>query len=141
MAFSGTISLPGIADALSANPGQTPLIFIGFGLVVIGLLFKVGAVPFHQWGALTFTRALPAPSPPSWPRPSRLPPSVRSCVFLYVAFGGARWDWQPAPVDHRDRNDAGGVDFWLSPRDRHQAHARLFIDRPGRLSFWSVLLR
>ena len=93
--FSGTISLPGIADALSANPGQTPLIFIGFGLVVIGLLFKVGAVPFHQWVPDVYQGS-----------PSAVTAFMAAAVkvaafgallrFLYVAFGGARWDWQPA---------------------------------------------
>ena len=93
--FSGTISLPGIADALTATPGQTGLVVAGFGLVVIALLFKVGAVPFHQWVPDVYQGS-----------PSAVTGFMAAAVkvaafgallrFLYVGFGGTRWDWQPA---------------------------------------------
>ena len=47
--YSGTLSLGGIADAIAAGSGQTSLALIGTGLVLVGVLFKVGAVPFHSW--------------------------------------------------------------------------------------------
>ena len=47
--YSGTVSLPGIAEALTAKPGQTTLVGIGIAMLLVGLLFKVAAVPFHQW--------------------------------------------------------------------------------------------
>jgi NADH-quinone oxidoreductase subunit N len=45
---TGTLALPGIADALAANPGDS-MALIGVALLAVGLLFKVGAVPFHSW--------------------------------------------------------------------------------------------
>jgi NADH-quinone oxidoreductase subunit N len=47
--YSGTLSLEGIADAIHANSGKASLALIGVGLVLVGLLFKVGAAPFHSW--------------------------------------------------------------------------------------------
>ncbi len=45
---TGTLSLPGIADALAASPDES-MALIGVALLAVGLLFKVGAVPFHSW--------------------------------------------------------------------------------------------
>ena len=47
--FSGTLSLVGIADAIAEGSGKMSLALIGTGLVSVGVLFKVGAVPFHSW--------------------------------------------------------------------------------------------
>ncbi len=53
--YAGTVSLDGIAEATRASveadgPGGTTLLaLVGAGLLGMGLLFKVGAVPFHSW--------------------------------------------------------------------------------------------
>jgi NADH-quinone oxidoreductase subunit N len=45
---TGTLSLPGIADKLAASTNNS-MALIGVALLSVGLLFKVGAVPFHSW--------------------------------------------------------------------------------------------
>jgi NADH-quinone oxidoreductase subunit N len=45
---TGTLLLPGIRDALAAHGGSS-MALIGVALLSVGLLFKVGAVPFHSW--------------------------------------------------------------------------------------------
>jgi NADH-quinone oxidoreductase subunit N len=45
---TGTLLLPGIRDALAAH-GDSSLALVGVALLSVGLLFKVGAVPFHSW--------------------------------------------------------------------------------------------
>jgi len=47
--FSGSVSLEAIATAASSNTANSTLLFAGIALVGLGLLFKVGAVPFHGW--------------------------------------------------------------------------------------------
>ncbi len=50
--ITGTINLGGIGQALSGDVDWTtkiPLLVVGAFLVLVGLLFKVGAVPFHSW--------------------------------------------------------------------------------------------
>src|SRR6201999_890785 len=41
--------LGGIADKVASGTGRTSLALIGIALLLVGLLFKVGAVPFHSW--------------------------------------------------------------------------------------------
>lgn len=45
---TGTLLLTGIRDALAAR-GDSSLALAGVALLSVGLLFKVGAVPFHSW--------------------------------------------------------------------------------------------
>ncbi|MGN6337511.1 NADH-quinone oxidoreductase subunit NuoN [Mycobacterium sp.] len=45
---TGTLLLSGIRDALVAH-GDTSMALVGVALLSVGLLFKVGAVPFHSW--------------------------------------------------------------------------------------------
>jgi NADH-quinone oxidoreductase subunit N len=44
---TGSLAIEGIAKGISAGPG--PLVKTALALTAIGLAFKVGAVPFHQW--------------------------------------------------------------------------------------------
>jgi NADH-quinone oxidoreductase subunit N len=48
---TGSIDLRGIASHLAAGRGDPvdPLILVGAALILIGLCFKVAAVPFHFW--------------------------------------------------------------------------------------------
>lgn len=92
--FSGTFSLGGIADALSANAADDGLVVIGVALLAVGLLFKVAAVPFHQWTPDVYQGA-----------PTPITAFMATCVkvaafgallrVMYVALGGVRWDWEP----------------------------------------------
>lgn len=46
---TGTVRLAGIADALAAETGAPTLALLGVAMLAVGLLFKVGAVPFQAW--------------------------------------------------------------------------------------------
>ena len=66
--FSGSVSLSAIASAAASNTSNSTLLLAGIALTGIGLLFKIGAVPFQGWkpdvyqGAPTPVRAMPANS-------------------------------------------------------------------------------
>ena len=47
--FSGSLRLSELAVAVPSTVGMDGLLLAGSVLVIIGLLFKVGAVPFHLW--------------------------------------------------------------------------------------------
>ena len=93
--YSGSVGLVEIAAATSAQPAMGPLLAIGMALVVAGLLFKVAAVPFHQWTPDVYQGAPTAVT-------GFMAATVKIAAFgallrvLYVGFGGMRWDWQPA---------------------------------------------
>lgn len=47
---TGTFDITGVKNYLIANPtGISPLFYGGILLLLVGLLFKVGAAPFHFW--------------------------------------------------------------------------------------------
>ncbi len=45
----GGSSYAHIADALSMGKGLSPLLFTGIALTIVGVAFKLGAVPAHAW--------------------------------------------------------------------------------------------
>jgi NADH-quinone oxidoreductase subunit N len=47
--FAGSVRLADIDAAVSARVGASGLLLTGMGLMAVGLLFKVGAAPFHAW--------------------------------------------------------------------------------------------
>jgi NADH-quinone oxidoreductase subunit N len=93
--YSGSVSLATIASAASASTGSDTLLFGGIALVGLGLLFKVGAVPFQSWKPDVYQGA-----------PTPITALMASCVVVsafgallrvfYVAFGTLTWDWRPA---------------------------------------------
>lgn len=44
---SGSLDMLRISAAAASSPG--PMLWLGLGLVLIGIMFKIGVVPFHQW--------------------------------------------------------------------------------------------
>ncbi len=92
--FSGSVSLVAISDTLSAKTGEGSLVAIGIALLMVGLLFKVAAVPFHQWTPDVYQGA---PTPVT----GFMAATVKIAAFgallrvLYVSLGGLRWDWEP----------------------------------------------
>ncbi|MFC3689902.1 NADH-quinone oxidoreductase subunit NuoN [Aquipuribacter hungaricus] len=92
--FSGSVALPEIAAAVRTNVGQDSLLLLGFGLLIIGLLFKVGAAPFHSWtpdvyqGAPTSITAFMAAA-------TKVAAFGAMLRVLYVAFPDNPWAWQP----------------------------------------------
>jgi len=92
--YSGSMSLVAISDTLTAKPGEGALVTLGIALLMVGLLFKVSAVPFHQWTPDVYQGA---PTPVT----GFMAATVKIAAFgallrvLYVGFGGVRWDWEP----------------------------------------------
>ncbi len=92
--FAGSIALPEIADQIAAKTGESTLLIVGAALLLVGLLFKIGAVPFHQWTPDVYQGA---PTPLT----GFMAAAVKIAAFgallrvLYVALGGLQWDWTP----------------------------------------------
>jgi NADH-quinone oxidoreductase subunit N len=92
--YSGSVEFVAIADTLAGKPGEGTLVALGVALLMVGLLFKVAAVPFHQWTPDVYQGA---PTPIT----GFMAATVKIAAFgallrvLYVSLGGMRWDWQP----------------------------------------------
>jgi NADH-quinone oxidoreductase subunit N len=93
--YSGSVSLASIAAEASSGTGSDTLLFGGIALVGLGLLFKIGAVPFQSWKPDVYQGA-----------PTPITALMASCTVVsafgallrvfYVAFGTLTWDWRPA---------------------------------------------
>ncbi|MQA03595.1 MAG: NADH-quinone oxidoreductase subunit NuoN [Streptosporangiales bacterium] len=92
--YAGTVTLAGIAEAAGSSTENSVLLYAGLALLGVGLLFKIGAVPFHSWTPDVYQGA-----------PTAVTAFMAACTkvaafgallrVFYVAFGGMRWDWQP----------------------------------------------
>jgi NADH-quinone oxidoreductase subunit N len=92
--FAGTISFPGIVESMAADPGNNGLLMAAIGLLFVGLLFKIGAVPFHQWTPDVYQGA-PTPATAFMAAGVKIAAMGGLLRLTYVALGGLRWDWRP----------------------------------------------
>jgi NADH-quinone oxidoreductase subunit N len=92
--YAGTVRLSGIAAAVSANSGSDALLLIGTGLLGVGLLFKIGAVPFHAWTPDVYQGA-PTPVTGFMAACTKVAAFGALLRVFYVGLGGLAWDWHP----------------------------------------------
>src|SRR6201999_2259230 len=89
--FSGSVSLAVISADVASGTGNDTLLYAGIALTGIGLLFKIGAVPFQSWKPDVYQGA-----------PTPITALMASCTVVsafgallrvfYVAFGTLNWD-------------------------------------------------
>ncbi|MGZ4476755.1 MAG: NADH-quinone oxidoreductase subunit NuoN [Nocardioides sp.] len=92
--YAGSMQLADISEAITGRIGGTALLLGGIGLLSVGLLFKIGAAPFHAWTPDVYQGA-----------PTAVTGFMAACTkiaafgallrLFYVGFGAARWDWTP----------------------------------------------
>jgi NADH-quinone oxidoreductase subunit N len=102
--YAGSVSLGTIADVVSGNAPMTPalanttgndaLLLIGLAMLGVGLLFKVGAAPFHAWTPDVYQGA-PTPVTGFMAAATKVAAFGALLRLLYVAFPGLSWDWRP----------------------------------------------
>lgn len=92
--FSGGFSYNGLAHAVGFVIGADPLMLTGMALVGVGLLFKIGAVPFHMWVPDVYQGA-PTPVSAFMSVGTKVAAVGAMLRLFFVGFGGMRWTWQP----------------------------------------------
>ncbi|MFR9675362.1 NADH-quinone oxidoreductase subunit NuoN [Streptomyces sp. TR06-5] len=80
--------------ALAGTAGNDVLLLIGGAMVLVGLLFKVGAVPFHMWTPDVYQGA-PTPVTGFMAAATKIAAFGALLRLLYVVLPGLRWDWEP----------------------------------------------
>jgi NADH-quinone oxidoreductase subunit N len=83
-----------ITPALANTTGNDALLLIGLAMLGVGLLFKVGAVPFHMWTPDVYQGA-PTPVTGFMASATKVAAFGATLRLLYVAFPGLVWDWRP----------------------------------------------
>jgi NADH-quinone oxidoreductase subunit N len=92
--FAGSTNLAVIAEAVDGRLGSQGLLLGGIALMAVGMLFKIGAAPFHAWTPDVYQGA-----------PTAVTAFMAACTkiaafgallrLFYVAFGSAQRDWTP----------------------------------------------
>ncbi|WP_406829594.1 NADH-quinone oxidoreductase subunit NuoN [Pedococcus sp. KACC 23699] len=92
--YAGSIYIADIAKAVTAAPGQLEgLLLPGVVFVLVGLLFKVGAVPFHSWTPDVYQGA-PTPVTGFMAACTKVAAFGAILRIVYVGIDANRWDWR-----------------------------------------------
>ncbi|MEE4023863.1 NADH-quinone oxidoreductase subunit NuoN [Gordonia sp. PKS22-38] len=95
---TGSLQLDAIGDAVGeavdTPGGDTVLPLIALGLLSVGLLFKVGAVPFHAWIPDVYQGA-PTPVTAFMAAATKIAAFGALLRVFYVAFDDLQADWEP----------------------------------------------
>ena len=92
--FSGSLDLRGIHEAIAANAGSNGLVLVGLAFLAIGLLFKVGVVPFHSWTPDVYMGA-PTPVTGFMAATTKIAAFGAMVRVVYVVGPSLQWDLEP----------------------------------------------
>ncbi|MEO9329121.1 NADH-quinone oxidoreductase subunit NuoN [Gordonia aurantiaca] len=95
---TGSLNLATIGASINEVAGlggDTTLALIGLAMLAVGLLFKVGAVPFHSWIPDVYQGA-PTPVTAFMASATKVAAFGALLRVFYVGFGGLKDQWEPA---------------------------------------------
>ena len=92
--FSGSLRFAEIADAVRTVTGMDGLLLAGSLLLLAGLLFKVGAVPFHSWTPDAYQGA-PTPITGFMAACTKVAAFGALLRVMYGMLPDLRWDLEP----------------------------------------------
>ncbi|GAB4586030.1 NADH-quinone oxidoreductase subunit NuoN [Nocardia sp. IFM 10818] len=93
--YAGTVRFSGIADAVARDTTEShTLAILGVAMLAVGLLFKIGAVPFQSWVPDVYQGA-PTPVTAFMAAATKIAAVGALLRILYIAVPGLRDDWRP----------------------------------------------
>lgn len=95
--YSGSVTLAGIQESVVGGSGNDVFLLIGIAFLSVGLLFKVGAVPFHAWSPDVY-QGSPTAITGFMAAATKVAAFGAILRIFYVAFANAEWQWKPALV-------------------------------------------
>ena len=93
--FAGSVRLSEISAAVGSVSGLDPLLLAGVTLLLVGLLFKVSAVPFHSWTPDAYQGA-PTPVTGFMAACTKVAAFGALLRVVYVVLPPLEWDVMPA---------------------------------------------
>jgi NADH-quinone oxidoreductase subunit N len=95
--YSSSVTFAGIQAAVTGGGGNDVFLLLGIAFVSVGLLFKVGAFPFHAWSPDVYQGA-PTPVTAFMAAATKVAAFGAILRIFYVAFANAEWQWRPALI-------------------------------------------
>ncbi|MBB5954787.1 NADH-quinone oxidoreductase subunit N [Saccharothrix tamanrassetensis] len=90
--FAGSVKLADIATATAGTDRSDTLLYAGFGLLVVGLLFKASVGPFHAWTPDVY-QGSPTPITAFMAACTKVAAFGGILRVLFVAFEKSSWEW------------------------------------------------
>jgi NADH-quinone oxidoreductase subunit N len=92
--YSGNLSLNGRTDAIRGSGGNDVFLLLGIAFLSVGLLFKVGAVPFHSWTPDVYQGA-PTPITGFMAAATKAAAFGATLRIFYIGLDAAQLSWKP----------------------------------------------
>jgi NADH-quinone oxidoreductase subunit N len=92
--YAGSADLGDVFAATEVAASNDALLFVGVAMLAVGLLFKVGAVPFQAWTPDVYQGA-PTPVTALMAACTKIAAFGALLRVFYVGFGRVEWDWRP----------------------------------------------
>jgi NADH-quinone oxidoreductase subunit N len=92
--YAGSVDLGDIFAATGVAQSNEALLFVGLAMLAVGLLFKVGAVPFQAWTPDVY-QGSPTPVTALMAACTKIAAFGALMRVFYVGFGRTEWDWRP----------------------------------------------
>jgi len=92
--YSGSLSLNGLTDAIHGAGGNDVFLLLGIVFLSVGLLFKVGAVPFHSWTPDVYQGA-PTPITGFMAAATKAAAFGATIRIFYIGLDAAQLSWKP----------------------------------------------
>ena len=93
--YSGSLSLNGLTDAIRGSGGNDVFLLLGAAFLSVGLLFKIGAVPFHSWTPDVYQGA-PTPITGFMAAATKAAAFGATLRIFYLGLDAAQVSWKPA---------------------------------------------
>ncbi|MGH3435392.1 MAG: NADH-quinone oxidoreductase subunit NuoN [Sciscionella sp.] len=91
--YAGSVKLSNIANAAAGTNRSDSLLFIGIGLLMVGLLFKGSVGPFHSWTPDVYVGA-PTPITTFMAACTKVAAFGAILRVLTVSFHATSWEWR-----------------------------------------------
>ena len=95
--YSSSITFSGIQSAVVGSNGNSVFLLLGMALISVGLLFKVGAFPFHAWSPDVY-QGSPTAITGFMAAATKVAAFGAILRIFYVSFANAEWEWRPALI-------------------------------------------
>jgi NADH-quinone oxidoreductase subunit N len=92
--YANSVDLLDILRAQNSSNQSDILLYLGFGLLIVGLLFKAGIAPFHSWTPDVY-QGSPTPVTAFMASCTKIAAFGAIIRVLYVGFSVSAWDWRP----------------------------------------------
>jgi NADH-quinone oxidoreductase subunit N len=92
--YAGSLNFNEIANSISASGNNSIFLYVGIIFISVGLLFKVGAVPFHSWTPDVYQGA-PTPITGFMAACTKVAAFGATLRLFYVALDSVNGTWKP----------------------------------------------